>query len=91
MESVGIRELKQNASEVVARVERGETIDITVQGRRVAQLVPVGPRPLRRWVPGSELAAALADLPPDQTGWLEEWYRSRDDDPLIDPWEKQNG
>jgi len=89
MESVGIRELKQNASEVVARAERGETIDITVQGRRVAQIVPIAPRQLRRWVPAAELSAALADVPPDDTGWLEEWYESRNNDPLVDPWEKR--
>jgi prevent-host-death family protein len=88
MESVGIRELKQNASEVVARVERGETIDITVQGRRVAQIVPIAAPGPRRWVPGAVLNAGLAELGPDTTGWLEEWYESRTNDPIEDPWER---
>jgi prevent-host-death family protein len=39
--SVGIRALQQNASAVVARVESGESIDITDHGRPVARLVPI--------------------------------------------------
>ncbi len=86
MQSVGIRELKQNASEVVARAERGETITITVQGRPVATIGPITPRKPQRWVSGAVLNELLADLPPDTTGWAEEHYRSRDNDPIIDPW-----
>lgn len=41
MKTVGIRALKQNASEVVAEVARGETVEITSRGRAVAQLIPV--------------------------------------------------
>lgn len=40
MDSVGIRELKQNASAVVARAAAGETIMITDRGRPVAQIGP---------------------------------------------------
>jgi prevent-host-death family protein len=45
MASVGIRELKQNASAVVARVTRGEVLTITDRGRPVAQ---IGPLPTNR-------------------------------------------
>ena len=38
MTSVGIRALKQNASEVVARAAAGEQITITDRGRPVAQI-----------------------------------------------------
>lgn len=38
---VGIRELKQNASKVVARAAAGETVTITDRGRPVAQLTPL--------------------------------------------------
>ena len=86
MESVGIRELKQNASEVVARAEKGETITITVQGRPVAKIVPMAPVK-RMWVPPPEFAAALAEIGPDTTGWYDEWYESRNDGPFVDPWE----
>jgi prevent-host-death family protein len=41
MESVGIRELRQRASELLRRVEAGETIEITDRSRPVAQLGPL--------------------------------------------------
>lgn len=41
MDEVGIRELKQNASAVVARVRRGETITVTDRGRPAALLSPI--------------------------------------------------
>lgn len=41
MESVGIRELRQRASDVLRRVEAGETIEVTDRGRPVAILTPV--------------------------------------------------
>jgi prevent-host-death family protein len=43
MERVGIRELKQNASAVVRRVARGESLEVTEHGRPVARLVPILP------------------------------------------------
>ncbi|MFI5839496.1 type II toxin-antitoxin system Phd/YefM family antitoxin [Catenuloplanes sp. NPDC051500] len=42
--SVGLRELRHNTSEVLARVRHGETIDVTEYGRLVARIVPVGER-----------------------------------------------
>ena len=48
MPSIGVRELKARASEVLRRVrERGESVDVTHRGEVVARLVPV-PRPRRR-------------------------------------------
>ena len=41
MKTAGIRELKQNASAVVAEVVAGETVTITDRGRPVARLVPI--------------------------------------------------
>jgi prevent-host-death family protein len=37
---VGVRELKARLSEYLARVERGETVNVTSRGRRVARIVP---------------------------------------------------
>ena len=51
MSTVGIRALKQNASQVVARAAAGEVVTITERGRPVAQLVPV---------PEGRLAALIA-------------------------------
>lgn len=42
--AVGLRELRHNTSEVLARVRHGETIDITEYGRLVARIVPVEER-----------------------------------------------
>jgi prevent-host-death family protein len=41
MERIGVRELRQHASKYLARVERGERIEVTDRGRPVAMLVPV--------------------------------------------------
>jgi prevent-host-death family protein len=40
MASVGVRELRQRASELLRRVEQGETIEVTDRGRPVAVLAP---------------------------------------------------
>ena len=42
MERIGVRELNQNTSQVLARVSNGETVEITDRGRPIARLVPVG-------------------------------------------------
>ncbi|WP_250037107.1 type II toxin-antitoxin system Phd/YefM family antitoxin [Paractinoplanes maris] len=42
MERIGVRELKQNTSQVLARVSGGETVEITDRGHPIARLVPVG-------------------------------------------------
>lgn len=41
MAAAGIRELRQRASELLSRVARGETIEITDRGRPVALLSPL--------------------------------------------------
>lgn len=40
MKSIGIRELRQNASRYLRLVEAGETLEVTDRGRPVALLVP---------------------------------------------------
>jgi prevent-host-death family protein len=37
---VGVRDLRQNLSVYLRRVERGETLDVTERGRLVARLTP---------------------------------------------------
>jgi prevent-host-death family protein len=41
MDTIGVRELNQNTSQVLARVRNGETVEITDRGRPIARLVPV--------------------------------------------------
>lgn len=43
MNTVGVRELRQQASAVLRRVAAGETIVVTDRGRPVARLTPYGP------------------------------------------------
>jgi prevent-host-death family protein len=38
---VGVRDLKARLSEYLARVERGESLNVTSRGRHVARIVPV--------------------------------------------------
>lgn len=42
MKTIGIRQLRQNASAVVRQVANGETFEVTDRGRPVARLVPPG-------------------------------------------------
>lgn len=41
MRRVGVRELRQNASAVLRRVEAGEVVEVTDRGRPVARIVPM--------------------------------------------------
>jgi prevent-host-death family protein len=41
MERIPIRELNQNTSAVLIRVQQGETVEVTVSGRPVARIVPI--------------------------------------------------
>ena len=67
MASVGIRELRQRASELLRRVAAGETIEVTDRGRPVALLSPLpqaGPLERLRATGDVDLAAAdLEELP----------------------------
>jgi prevent-host-death family protein len=42
--TVGLRELRHNTREVLARVQHGETVDVTEYGRLIARIVPVEER-----------------------------------------------
>lgn len=63
MVSVGVRELRQRASELLRRVETGETFEITDRGRPVAVLGPLPDgAPLERLRASGDLTARIADL-----------------------------
>jgi prevent-host-death family protein len=63
MTSVGIRELRQRASELLRRVEAGETIEVTDRGRPVAILAPVPTSgPLERLRAAGDITGVAADL-----------------------------
>jgi prevent-host-death family protein len=68
MTSTGIRELKDNLSRYIRRIEAGERIAITAHGRVVAELVPPGTRTKSSPSRFDELVAAGVIRPPLETG-----------------------
>jgi prevent-host-death family protein len=63
MASVGVRELRQRASEILRRVQGGETIEVTDRGRPVAVLAPLPDAgPLERLRTSGELVPARGDV-----------------------------
>jgi prevent-host-death family protein len=66
VDTVGLRELRQSASELVRRVEAGEEITISVAGRPSARLVPIGPRTWRAYAEVADVFGGADD--PDWEG-----------------------
>jgi prevent-host-death family protein len=75
MDSVGVRELRQNLSRYLMDVKEGGSFRVTERGREVARLIPSGPAdsPIARLVaergatmPRADLIALAraSDLPP---------------------------
>jgi prevent-host-death family protein len=63
MTTVGVRKLRQHASELLRRVEAGETIEITDRGRPVALLSPVPEgSPYEQMLASGEIERATIDL-----------------------------
>jgi prevent-host-death family protein len=66
--STGIRELKDNLSRYIRRIEAGERITITAHGRVVAELVPPGARTKGTPSRFDDLIASGAIRPPLEVG-----------------------
>jgi prevent-host-death family protein len=79
VESIGLRELRQHASEFIRRAEEGEELVVTVSGRPAAVLGPAAPTRWRRW---ADVAAIFAG--PDDDPWLAD--RAQLDGAVQDPW-----
>ncbi|MGI8721370.1 MAG: type II toxin-antitoxin system Phd/YefM family antitoxin [Geodermatophilaceae bacterium] len=79
MTTTGLRELRQQASELVRRAEAGETVTVTVSGRAVAQLIPMTRNRWRNWREISSVFSGPTDL---------QWTADREllDDAPRDPW-----
>lgn len=82
MAEAASRDLRNNTRQLLDRVGAGETLTITVEGRPVALLQPIGRRPT--WLPRDEfvhrvldhqadvqLGDELAELAPDTTDDLQ--------------------
>jgi len=76
---VGLRELRQNASDLVRRAEAGETVTVTVSGRPAARL---GPPERNTWRTFSDIEDLFAG-PADPA-----WATDKDDidQAARDPW-----
>jgi prevent-host-death family protein len=78
MADIPARELRNNVSRVLRRVEDGERLRVTVSGRPVAELAPLPRRPntiswddflagAKDWRADPQLARELSELVPDTT------------------------
>jgi prevent-host-death family protein len=65
-ESVGLRELRQRASEIVRQVEDGQEMTVTVQNRPAIRLVPIT---RTRWRPMADVRSVFAGPPEDPATW----------------------
>ncbi|MGA9870556.1 MAG: type II toxin-antitoxin system prevent-host-death family antitoxin [Rhodococcus sp. (in: high G+C Gram-positive bacteria)] len=79
MDTVGLKELRQHASDYVKRAEAGETLLITVAGRPSAVL---GPAARKQWTSFDDVAAVF-DTASDPT--LDADLASANDS-VRDPW-----
>lgn len=77
---VGVRELRQNASEVLRAVDAGEPATVTVAGRAVAQILPIRGE---AWITWSRVKGVFAS--PTDEGWNGE-RRAFGAVGLRDPW-----
>jgi prevent-host-death family protein len=60
---IGVRALRNRTAEVIAAVESGERVTLTVRGNAVADIVPHGRR--ARWLSGERLERELSERAAD--------------------------
>jgi prevent-host-death family protein len=82
---IPVRELRNRVSEVLRRVEAGETLEVTVNNRPVALLVPRHGRPTT--LPTRQFLSEFPLADSALTGELAVELTETTDD-LIDPWQR---
>jgi prevent-host-death family protein len=80
---IPVRDLRNHVSDVLRRVEAGETLEVTVNNRPVALLVPKRSRP--RTVSTQQFLSRLRQADPALSGDLASELTETTDD-LGDPW-----
>jgi prevent-host-death family protein len=63
MRTIPQRELRNDIGRILREVEAGETIEVTVDGRPVARIIPIEGR--RTWVSREQLEKILREAPLD--------------------------
>ena len=88
-QTVGIRELKQNPSEVIARAASGERFDVLSNCKAVGVVIQRDAAVRSRLVSTSALTAMSALAGTDSTGWADDLraQRNLNNDPIVDPWD----
>lgn len=81
VDSVGMRELRQNPAPVLRAVEAGAEVTVSVNGRPVARIVPIDVPP---WVDGDR-ATHIYTAEVDAQ-WEADLARVREDETFADPW-----
>lgn len=81
MDTVGMRELRQNPATVFRAVEAGNEVRVSVSGRPVARIVPLE---APAWVDG-ERAARIYTATVDAQ-WEAELHAARQEETVDDPW-----
>ncbi len=82
MSVIGVRELRQSASEILKEVEAGEVATITVSGRAVAQIVPIKAKMM--WTTWQHVSPVFETATDDT--WDAERREAGQGD-LVNPWE----
>lgn len=80
-DEVSARDLRNHTRDVLGRVERGESLRVTVNRRPVAELRPLPVRPA--WISGSTMEEVLRAAPADRF-LLEDLAPLRE--PVVKPW-----
>lgn len=82
MPKIGVRELRQNASEILRKVEAGDTITVMASGRPVAKIVPLLGN---QWVSGDRVKLIFKS--PTDPKWDAE-RRAFGVEEISDPWNR---
>jgi prevent-host-death family protein len=92
MAEVPSRELRNNTAAVLRRVQEGEEITITVRGKPVAEVVPIGSR-RKKGLTFAELFDRLENLPgehdPTFARDMERIKGEYSDEVPLHPWEDE--
>jgi prevent-host-death family protein len=94
-DSIGQRELRNDNAKIIQRVMAGESFVVTRNGVPVADLIPhQATREPQQWPTLREVQAKFRQLPPlDAEAWKRDIAEADaffgPDDPLEDPWQRQ--